>query len=172
MLDYTFCTINDVRNVLGSSGVSLASDDYPPTDYHDCIAVAGNQIVDYCYSRYSPENLAESGLVRHWAAVIAAYELRTTRGNPPPEGVAIKYKNAIARLEKIESGKEIPGIAARKSYAPVISIKRSTLRPFPRSVVERSRGSHATGEPENYRAEIDPYDRYGWNSREFLDWSF
>ncbi len=59
---------------------------------------------------------------------------------------------------------EIPGIGSRNSYAPIISIPRSTLRPYPRAVIEKSRGSKITGHTPAFIQNTDPWDTYGWNT--------
>lgn len=167
-----YCALADLQDVLSESGVTLRSDDDPPTTLGGAIAKAGNTIDRYLYRRYDPANLVQSNTIKDLAAAIACFYLSTRRGNSPPPGVAIQYDEAIAYLTEVKSGQnEIPGIAARKSYVPVISKMRATLRPYPRTVVERSQGSHATGEPENYPQHTDPYDATGWNSSSFLNWS-
>lgn len=170
----TYCTIDDVRDLLSASGVSLASDDNPPSDYGNALEKAGAKIDWYCYKRYEPAQLANSPLVRDWAAVLAAWFLRTRRGNAPPQGLAILYQQAIQDLEEVKKGQaEIPTLAVRRSYVPVLIVKRSTQRPYNRGVVERSRGTSATGGPRGYQQKNnDPYDTYGWNTQAFLDLSF
>ncbi len=168
-----YCSIADVQDILSASGVTLSSDDAPPTAYGGAIAKAGNQIDKYCFRRYDPANLAQSDLVKDWAAIIAAYYLRTRRGNPAPPGLAIMYEDAVADLIEIKKAlNDIPGIAPRKSYVPVFSKMRATQRPFPRVVVEVSQGSKATGDAENYHRHSDPWDTFGWNINAFLDLAF
>jgi hypothetical protein len=171
----TYCAIEDVEDVLSVSGVSLRSDDLPesPTAYGDVIARAGNRMNMFLFKRYDPNSLATSDLVKDWASIIAAYYLCVRRGNPPPTGIAILYEGVMTDLQDIRSGlAEIPGIAARKSYAPVMSIMRATQRPFPRAVVEKARSTMATGKgAENYHQNEDPFDASGWNNAAYLDWS-
>lgn len=168
----TYCQIADVQDVLSNQGVELRTDDCPPTEYGNAIARAGDKVDWHCFRRYTPDNLALSPLVRDWAAVLAAYYLSCRRGNDPPAGIAILYEEAIANMTEVKKGlNEIPGIPARKSYVPVFSSMRATQRPFNRSVVEKERGSHATGSPENFHQWGDIWDTYGWNSPAFLDYS-
>lgn len=167
-----YCAISDVEDILSAAGVNLSCDDDPPNAYGNAIAKAGNQIDKHCFRRYSPANLAQSALVLDWAAVLAAYYLRTRRGNPAPPGMQIMFDNAIADLVEIKKGlNEIPGIPARKSYAPGLSKLRATLRPYPRVVVERSQGTKAGGVPANYHQHSDVWDTFGWNCDAFLDFS-
>jgi hypothetical protein len=165
-----YCAPNDIVDILSQAGVDLRSDDAPPTLYGGAAAKAGNRIDLYCFRRYTPDNLAQSDLVKDWAATLAAYYLCIRRGNPPPQGVAIMFENAIADLTEIKKGlSEIPGIPARKSYAPVLSKMRSTLRPYPRAVVETSQSSTAGGLPANYHQHQDVWDRFGMNTNAILD---
>lgn len=169
-----YCSIDDVADILSRIGITLAVDDDPPSEYGAVIARAGNQIDKYCFKRYLPDELVKSDLVKDWAAILAAYYLRTRRGNPCPQGLKPLYDETIDDLTEIKTGvNEIPGIVPRKSYVPVLCILKPTLRPYPRVVVERSRGSSATGTAENYtQKNNDPYDRFGWNTAGFLDYSF
>ena len=169
---YIFCTIDDVRDVLSAAGVTLASDDSPPTAYGNAIAKAGNVIVKYLFRRYDPNSLMQSDLVKDWAAAVAAFKLRTRRGNPAPPGVIEAYQEALEDLKQMKAGvNEIPGISPRKQYAPGLSKMRSTLRPYPRAVVEPSQGTTLGGTPANYHQHSDPWDTFGWNTNAFLDLS-
>lgn len=168
-----YCTVNDMQDVLSASGVTLRSDDAPPSLYGASIARAGNQIDFHLNRTYDPADLATSDLVKDWAAVIACFYLCTRRGNPPAVGIDILYQGVMADLKEVQAGRnDIPGIARRKGYAPALSVMRATMRPFNRAVVERSRGTHAVGEPANYHQSVDPWDAYGWNANSFLDNAF
>lgn len=165
-----YCTADDIRDVLSAAGVTLSSDDSPPSTLGNAIAKAGNRIDLYLARFYEPADLAQSDLVKDWAATIAAYVLRTRRGNPAPESLQFALETVLGDLEEIKKGQnDIPGIARRKSYAPGLSVMRATQRPYPRAVVERSRGTTAGGSPAGYRQWTDGYDAYGWNAHAFLD---
>jgi hypothetical protein len=127
----------------------------------------------YLYRRYAPADLALSGIVTDWAATLGAYYLCLRRGNLPAGGISIMYENAIAEMIEVKKGlNEIPGIPARKSYVPVYSSMRATMRPFNRAVVEVSRGSMATGMAANYHQHKDAWDTFGVNTNALLDLAF
>jgi hypothetical protein len=148
----------------------LAVDDYPPSDWGNAIAKAGNRIDLFLARRYDTAQLIQSDLVKDWAAALACLYLRRRRGNPAPQGVAELAAEAIADMTEIKNGiNDLPGVGSRVSYAPGMSRMRATLRPYPHAVVEQSRSTHAGGHPANYQQHTDPWDRYGWNSNAFMD---
>jgi hypothetical protein len=160
-----YCTSEDMADILSQAGVDLASSDYPPSDYGNAIAKAGNQIDFYLGRRYQPTSLAQSDLVKDWAAILACSFLRRRRGNPMPAGIASLVEEAKAQMEMVRRGQtEIPGIGVRKTSAPAMSVIRPTMRPFPRTVVEKSRGTTAGGKPEGYKQHTDPFDAAGGNA--------
>lgn len=167
-----YCAPNDIVDLLSTPGVNQRVDDVPPTTLGGAAAKAGNQIDKFCYQRYEPTYLAQSDLVKDWAATIAAFYLCCRRGNGPPKGIAILYEAALADLAEIKKGIDsIPGIPLRRGYAPVMSVMRATQVPFDRAVVEVSLGANLGGKP-NYRQHADAWDRIGINSDAILDNSF
>lgn len=162
-----YCVPSDMVDIMSYNGVDLRRDDTPPTAYGGAAAKAGNQIDKYCFRRYAPADLATSDLVKDWAATIAVYYLCCRRGNTPPNGIAIMYDEALVDLKEIKNGiNDIPGIPIRRGYAPVMSVMRATQRPFPRAVVETSRGSSAAAprNPVSYHANRDAWDAFGLNT--------
>ncbi len=160
-----YCEIADVQNILSSEGVQLSVDDTPPTAYGDAIARASNRVDFFLFRRYEPSELAKSDLVKDWAAVFAAYYLRTRRGNPIPQGLAALLGDALEDLKQVQAGQnEIPGIVMRRSHAPALSKMRATMRPYPRAVVVKTQGTQAGGAPAGYPQHIDPHDRSGGNA--------
>lgn len=167
-----YCAADDMRDILSRAGVNLAKDDFPPSNFGRAIEKAGNQIDKYLYRRYDPSQLALSDLVRDWAAVIACYFLRTRRGEPPPQGLQLLYEEAIADLKEIRAGQnDVPGISPRCTSAPGMSVKKSTLRPYPRATVETSMGTKAAGLPPNPHQHKDAWDQFGANNPTYLDFS-
>lgn len=159
-----------MKDILSSAGVTLRDDDSPPSSYGGAAAKAGNKIDFYLYKFYTPENLVLSDLVKDWAATIACYYLCSRRGNPCPQGIAALYQEAIEDIKTVLPGvSEIPGIAARHGYAPALTVMRATLRPYPRTVVERSTSTHASGEAANYHQHKDAWDAFGFNNSSYLD---
>ena len=168
----TYCTENDMADVLSQSGINLRVDDIPPSDLANALAKAGSEIDKFLYRTYKTEDLATSPLVRDWAAVLACWFLCLRRGNPPPPGIATLYEGVIADLTEIKLGQnDVPRIPRRKAYAPGLSVMLATQRPFPRAVVEKSRGTTLGGVPANYHQHNSVYDSFGWNATNFLDWS-
>lgn len=161
-----YCTIEDVEDILSSVGVSLATDDSSPSSYGAALAKAGNKIDFYLGRRYKPESLARSDMVKDWAALLAAWYIRNRRGDPPPQGLANLYHEAVAEMELVRKGQmDITGIGVRRSLAPSMSVIRPTMRPFPRTVVEKSRSTKGAGPTEGYKQNADPFDAAGGNSR-------
>ncbi len=167
-----YCDPNSIYDIMSTPGVNLRVDDVPPTTLGGAAAKAGNQIDKYCWQRYDPIYLAQSDLVKDWAATIAAYYLCCRRGNGAPKGIAALYETAIADLIEIKKGiSAIPSIPLRRGYAPVMSVMRAHQRPFNRAVVETSLGADLGGKP-NYHRFTDPWELLGINSSSILDFSF
>lgn len=166
-----YCGPDDVIDILSQPGVSLRVDDAPPSLYGAMAAKAGNKIDFYLSRFYDADDLANSDLVKDWAAVLCAYYLSCRRGNEPPAGVAILYEEAIAEMTEVKKGQnDIPGIPRRRSYAPVMSVMRSTQSPWNRTVVEASQSSAAGGGVTvNYRRHRDAWDKFGLNTAEVLE---
>lgn len=151
-----YCSITDVQNRLSAEGVTLRTDDSPPTSYGEVITEASTEIDEYCLHRYTAANLAVSDWVRFRASVIAAVLLCERRGNPVPRSLEKRYDKLMERLEKVREGTlNIPDLAMRKEEVPVLSNVRIRLDPFPRTVVENNR---STGTPEGYRQHADQTD--------------
>lgn len=169
-----YCTMDDIADLMSQNGMQLCLDDNPPSLNANVLDKAGNLVDRYLCRRYDPSQLALSPVIRDCCAAIGAYYLGGgRRGNPAAQGFATMYEDVIAYFVELKKGlNEIPGIAARKSYAPIISVMRSTLRPFPRTVVERSRSSQAAGGPENFVGAPDPWDTFGFNASGWLNCSF
>ncbi len=164
-----YCDINDVRDVLSQQGVQLAVDDDPPSTWGRVLDKAGNRIDSFLFKRYDPDQLILSDLVRDWAAGLAAYYLRIRRGNPVPDGIAALYQEIMEGLKEVRSAlTDIPGIAPRCANAPGLSVKRSTLRPYPRTVVETSQNPKGAGIPAGPYQHRDPWDAMGANA--YIDW--
>ena len=160
-----YCSPNDMSDILSANGVALRSDDAPPSQYGGAAEKAGNKIDFYCWKRYDPSALATSDLVKDWAATLACFYLSIRRGNPPPSGISILYEQALADLKEIQKASaDIPGIGVRSIYAPGLSVMRATMRPYPRSVVETSQGTHLGGEVVNSFHHSDAWDTWGPNN--------
>ncbi len=164
-----YCTIYDIADLISMNSVSLCTDDGPPTNLGAAIQKAGNRVDFYVGRRYTPSELAKSSLVVEWAAAIAAYHLRTRRGNPAAPGAQIHYAQAIADMTEVKLGRnQIPGISPRKGFVPTISIKQVVQRPFNRAVIETDRGSTVTV-AENIQQEVSVWTRLGYNCNGLLN---
>lgn len=154
-----YCTITDLQQRLSSSGVSLRIDDGVGDDDVDAaIEEADQEIEQACHYLYTAASLATNTWVKHKAKSIALYFLCIRRGNPAPASVELQYTRALEQLERVRLGQlNIPRAVMSKAAAPTMSNVRPTLRPFPRSVVEKQR---STGKPEGYQQNNrDPLDR-------------
>ena len=154
-----YCTATDIDNVLSSTGVDLRTDDgTEATLVAEVIEEADQEIEQAAHYLYTAASLATNVWVNHRAKDIAAFLLCERRGNPAPASLARKFDRAIELLEKVRiGGLLIPGAVMSKALAPTMSNVRSTLRPFPRSVIEKTR---STGKPEGYnQSNVDPLDR-------------
>lgn len=158
-----YCTQSDIEHVLSSTGVDLRTDDgVEATLVADAIEEADMEIDQACLYLYTAASLAASNWVKHKAKAMAAYFLCIRRGNPAPASIAAAFERAIELLEKVRLGAlAIPGAVMSKAAAPTMSNVRPTLRPFPRSVIEKSR---STGKPEGYKqSNVDPLDQTNQN---------
>lgn len=155
-----YATLTEARHVLSSSGVDLRLDD--GDDGSDAIEETDQEIEQATHYLYTAASLATSRWVKQKAKNILAYLLCTRRGNPAPAGIAERYVRALEQLERVRLGVlNIPGAVMSKAAVPTMSNMRPTMRPFPRSVVERQR---STGKAEGYQQKNnDPLDRTNFN---------
>lgn len=153
-----YCVIADIQNRLSSAGVTLRTDDTPPTTYGDVIDDASATIDEYCLLLYTAANLALSRWVKHRCADIATGLLCERRGNGVPDGIARKWDRTIAALERVQAGiLPVPDIAKRRTGVMVASNMNGRLAPEPHAVVVRSRQPARTT-PTDYPQKVDPVD--------------
>lgn len=165
-----YCAPNDLIDRLSLSGLTFRTDDSPPSTYGNAVARAGSIIDMYCSFRYTPDQLAQSPAVVDWAANVAAWIICNRRGDPAPQGIGHLYEQSIAFMKEVKSGiTQIPGIAIMKSFAPVMSKMKVTMRPYPNVRVETSQGASTGGQPINYHQHRDVWDKFGWNVDAWLD---
>lgn len=158
---YIYCTYPRIQNILGVTGAKFKLDDVPPDEFGDAVNAACDDVDLYCWQRYSQAQLQSSDLIAVWAATRAAYYLSTRRGNPAPAPLTVRFVDTTKKLEGVQAHKlSVPRLAQLKSFAPTMSNMLATLRPMPRSAVERSR---STGHPEHYQQTQDVWDRFGGN---------
>lgn len=157
----TYCAWSDVTNRIGTEGAEFRTDDDPATQT-DVLESAALEVNQYLQSRYEPTALATSNIVKFITRDIAVYLLCLRRNLPPPASVEERYKAALERLAKIESGAaRVPDIYESKASVPVLSNQRVQMWPFPmvKTVVQKS-----TGQQENYPAQNDNTDANDYGS--------
>ncbi len=161
---FAYCTFDRVQNILSATGCTLRLDDTPPGTYGDADNQAFDEIDENCWQFYSQAQLQTSDWVATHAATLWAWYLATRRGNTVPPGLQLRAAMTREKLAKVCAKKlQIPRLAQLKSYAPVMSLPTVVMRPYPRVVIEKSRG---TGTPANYddTKTRDPLDAAGANS--------
>lgn len=156
MATTAYCTEDDIENRLSTTGVTLRTDDTPPTALGDVIDDASTLIDEHCRLRYTPAVLAASDWVNQRATDLAACLLCERRGNPPPASIQRKHDRAMERLELVRRGLlQIPDVGMRKSEVPVLSNQRVRLDPHPRVQTQKSK---STGTQEGYKTNNDRFD--------------
>ena len=150
----SYCTLTDVQRVLSVAGVNLRLDD-DPSVYPAVLDEASRQVDLYLVGDYDAAGLADNAWVRYATATFAAWEFATRRGNPAPTGIQKRFERYEDRLEKIAAGlMHVPGLARRRTDVPTLSQPRIRLDPYPRTVIERKRGS-SRNHPTDYVQAID-----------------
>jgi phage gp36-like protein len=161
-----YCSLSDIQNRLSDEGVNLRVDDKPSV-VDAVLQRAASKIDQYCRGRYDPTVLATSPWIKEACTTIACFYLASRRANPVPASLTADYEELLnpdgrhGDLRDIRSGAlNIPEIAQRKPEIPVISQPRIRLDPFPRTVIEKNRG---TGQASGYTQ---------WQDRlDFLDYT-
>ena len=129
-LSYTYCTQADVERILSAAGVRDRLDDdedqlVSSTEHEawtDILAGATDTVNFYCWSMYSPENLATSNFITNITAKLAAYHLCTRRGNPAPESIQEQAQKAEEMLQRVyENSHPLPNVPLRRALAPAWS---------------------------------------------------
>lgn len=156
-------TLDQIKNRTSDLGVTYRMDDVPPDTLDgDAIDEASQEIYEHCLERYDEAELAQSEIVKRWAATLGTYHLAKRRLNTPPQVIDKAREEVLAKLKLVEAGsKNIADAAQKKAGVPVLSNVRVQLGPlFPRSVVVRSR---STGEPQGYVQRVAYNDYYDFN---------
>jgi len=124
---YVYIDDDGLNAALSANGVLLRADDnqdgtVDPTEEMRITQAknAASETIDYyCFSRYTPANLANSNLIYEAAKWLAAYQLCATRGNEVPESVIEQAEQWEEKLKAIQAGRgRVPGIPYRMSQAP------------------------------------------------------
>lgn len=162
MATTAYCSLNDVKNRLGTLGVQLRLDDTPPTSADgDVLDEASREIDGGCLRKYTEANLALSPWVKHRCADIATFFLCQRRLNAVPAAATQRYTKAMELIEKVRKGYyKIPDIPARSTSAPHLANQHVQNEPSPRVVIERAR---STEKPTDYAQRGDllhPSDSY------------
>lgn len=155
-----YCSQADIESRISTLGVSLRIDDGSGAAaiamITDCINDASEWVNFYCGQRYTPEVLATSQWVKYRTRDIAIFNLCFRRLNAIPKSVQLALDLCNKALEAVQLGKVvIPGLATRKSAAPVLSQPRVIMFPYPYTAIERNR---STGTPAGYTQRNDPFE--------------
>lgn len=141
LISPAYCTEADAQRLFSAAGVtSFADHDANGTSdsgvVDDCINQATEEISYYC-QRYTPASLATSTLINRWATVLTVYFLCQRRGNDVPTSIVSEVERIMTRLEAIDAGHQIPGLALRADLSPGFSNLRIDRRyPFRKQRVE------------------------------------
>jgi hypothetical protein len=95
-----YTTTTELDRMLSAAGVVSFSDHDDNGDGDSAVVTevierASVHVASYVARQYEIGTLANDVQIREWTTVIAAYQLCLTRGNMPPESLAIRY-NSIA----------------------------------------------------------------------------
>lgn len=156
-----------VRTQLSAAGVRLALDDNrtkrvtadEQARLDQAVIDATETVNYYLASKYTPKRLAQSWWVWRRATVLAAYDLCTTRNNPPPESLLALAEQAQAELEAVQQGQGVvPGLPMRMTQAPTWSnVRIDQRRQFKVIRVERPTSSKSgLRQNPDYQAEYTP----------------
>lgn len=162
--DYLYCTREDIDDIMSVEAVDLHLDDNqdgtvsdPPTDPDESARAtracqyATARIDLYCRTHYEPECLAESYIVREWAAILAAAWIAVRRGNPGAESLMKLRKEVLDELKLVQAGTlQIGDIGASQSGLPFYDnvTKRESYR-VRKLRVQRPISDPTPGGPKN-----------------------
>jgi len=153
-----YCTLKDVQRIFSVSGVNYRLDDDPAV-ISEVLGEASREVDMYLLTTYTADQLSGNDWVRYQTANIAAMLFAERRGNPPPSSIQAKYDRTMEKLQAIHLGQlRVPGLAPRRTDVPTLSQPRIRLDPYPRTVIERQRGS-SRNRPTDYS---QPADTLEW----------
>lgn len=148
----SYTTEAELRTFMSDAGVDLRSDHDLDNAVPAAVRYASGRILFYLGAQYDADALSGSDWVAYCALILAAHHLCKNRLNP--DQVASDYDEVLAELKAVQEKKlTIPGIAAGRSMAPVVSNFRVDLGRYPGVRVERPR---STGATDGYKRKIDP----------------
>lgn len=114
-----YCTETELDYILSAFAVTESSDDDDTGDedetiINSCIERATSDVNFKLLQRYPVSILAPSGIALIWVkwctAYIAAYYLRSHRGNDVPEVLEARYQDVLKQLDEVVNGTmQLPG---------------------------------------------------------------
>lgn len=152
-----YCTRSDLSHRASEEAVDLRLDDDATDDSITAtIDDASAEIDLYLDPNYDASTYAANRWVKYACVTVALYYLCERRLESVPASAAARYKRQMEQLERVRTGKlRVPGLAAKKQLAPVLSQPRVSLWPYPRAVNQRG---NATGKPAGYTPKDDPLE--------------
>ncbi|MBI1249066.1 DUF1320 domain-containing protein [bacterium] len=132
----TYCTLDDLKAILGSTAVLRLLDDnedgvttsLEQSYASDVIAQAASQINAVLSMRYDTGSLASNTWCRWCNAYLAASLLVRRRGNPADASLEEVVRSYRDQLEQIRTGQlNLPDATPEGSKAPAVSNYRTNL---------------------------------------------
>ena len=130
---WLFCDKGDVERRLSAEGVLLRLDHdddgtvsvAEEAGMADALSDAAETILYYCWAKYDPTVLQQSAWINRRAVDFATYVLCGTRGNPIPDSVSKRAREAEKKLLEIRDGPGlVPACPLRRRMAPAWSNTR------------------------------------------------
>lgn len=115
------CTIDEVKSILSSYGVSVTTDDErtgegDPTFQDEAGERAYQRVLQYVHKQYDPSENTDNDWLKWCHATLWAVQLRRRLGDDLPPGLEADYTEFIESLEQIKEGElQIPLATPRKS---------------------------------------------------------
>lgn len=128
----------------------------------DAINVA-TQFVRMYTDAYAHTVLTSHELIIGWTTVLAAYELSTSRGNPPPAEIERERERIIGYLERVQAGEmQIPNAPWSSDFRPASANRRVDRRWTGKTVrvindTDQPRSVLPVDESTVYGDETNPY---------------
>lgn len=129
-----YCTVRDIERFLSTAGVdSFADHDFDGYReagvVDDAIQFAAAQIRNALCSRYESSSLVGNETVREWNMILAARRVCSSRANPIPDTVELRYQEAVEAMRMIGRGDgSLCGVLQKSTNVPTWSNLRVDRR--------------------------------------------
>lgn len=168
---YVYASQEDVEDILSAEGVIARGDDDASGSLNSdetalvarFLRRATHLVNGFLLGLHEASELAQSGIVNHWTAVVAAKRFAGRRGLPVPTSLKEEYEEAMQLLAEVRDGKwPLGDAAARSSRFPAYSNVRVDVLGHPLRKLRVERGTSDThdageGAPRNYDLGVDMY---------------